>query len=73
MATSLVTRTMTNIMTGNVRNPKRAITDMVQISLVDALHDAKTTTVSAALMANARDCVGMIVHLTATKQSRDVE
>ena len=23
------------------------------------------------LMANARDCMGVIVHLTATKQSRD--
>ena len=72
MAISLVTRIMTNIVTGNVRNPKRAITDMVQIGLTDALHDAKTTMASVALMANANDLLGMIVHLTAAKQSRDV-
>ena len=54
MATSLVTRTMTNIATGNMRNPKRAITDMVQISLADALNDAKTTMASNALMANGK-------------------
>ena len=70
MATSLVTRTAINIVTGSVRNLKRAITDMVQIGLTG---DGKTTTVSPALMANARDHVGMIVHPTATKQSKDVE
>ena len=44
-------------MTGNVRNPKRVITDMVQIGLMDALHGAKTMTVpmNAVLMANMRD------------------
>ena len=39
----------------------------------DALHDAKTMMVSAAVMASMRDRVGMRVHLTAAKQSRDVE
>ena len=73
MDTSLATRTATKIVTGNVRNPKRAITNMVQISLVDALHSAKTTMVptNVVVMANARDCMGMIIYPTATKQSRD--
>ena len=73
MDTGLVTRTATKIVTGNMRNPKRAITDMVQISLADALHGTKTMMVpmNAVLMANARDRMGMIVHLTATEQSRD--
>ena len=44
---------------------------MVQIGLTDALPDAKTTTASVAVMANVRDRAGMIVHLTAAKQSRD--
>ena len=73
MAISLVTRTATEIVTGNVIDPKRAITDMVQIGLVDALHDTKTTTVSAAVMASMRDHTDMKVHLTAAKQSRDAE
>ena len=41
MAISLVTRTMIEIMTGIMIGPKRAITDMVQSSLMDALHDGK--------------------------------
>ena len=53
--------------------PKRAITDMVQIGLMDALHDAKTTMASAAVMASARDRAGMRVHPTAAKQTRDAE
>ena len=73
MATSLVTRTVTEITTGNVIDPKRAITNMVQIGLTDALHDAKTTMANAAVMASMRDCTGMRVHSTAAKQSRDVE
>ena len=73
MATSLVTRTVTEIATGNMIGPNRVITDMVQISLADALHDAKTTMVSAAVMASVRDRTGMRVHSTATKQSRDTE
>ena len=73
IAISLVTKTVTEIMTGNVRNLKRAMADMVQIGLTDALPDTRTMTVSMALMANVRDCVGMRVHLRATKQSRDVE
>ena len=71
MATSLVTRTVTGIMTGNVIDPKRAITNMVQIGLVDALHDTKTTMVSTAVIASARDCADMRVHSTTAKQSRD--
>ena len=55
---------------------KRAITDMVQIGLMDALHGAKTMTVptNVVLMANMRDHMGMIVHLTAhkTKQRWEV-
>ena len=73
MATGPVTRTVTEIVTGNVTDPKRAITDMVQISLTDALHDAKTMMASASLMANMRDHAGVIVQWTATKRSRDVE
>ena len=42
MDTGLVTRTVTEIMTGNVRNPKRVTTDIVQIGLMDTLHGAKT-------------------------------
>ena len=73
MDTGLATRTATKIVTGNARNPKRVITDMVQIGLMDTLHGAKTTMVptNAVLMANARDHTGMIVHPTAVKQSRD--
>ena len=41
MATSLVTRTATEIMTGNMIGPKRAINDMVQNGLADALHNGK--------------------------------
>ena len=75
MATSLTTRTVTEIVKGNVRNSKRVITDIVQISLADTLHGTKTMTVhmSVVLMANARDCMHVIAHLTATKQSRDVK
>ena len=75
MATSLATRTVTEIAKGNVRNPKRAITNIVLIGLVDALHSAKTMMVdtSAVLMANARDCTSVIAHLTAAKQSRDAK
>ena len=57
MATSLATRTVTEIVKGNVRNPKRVITGIVQISLADALHGAKTMMahMSMVLMANTRD------------------
>ena len=71
--TSLVTRTVTGIATGNVIDPKRAITDMVQIGLADAPHDTKTTTVSAAVIASMRDHADMRVHSTTAKQSRDME
>ena len=73
MATSLVPGIVTEVMTGNMIGPKRAITDMVQIGFADALHDAKTMMVSAAAMASTRDHVGIRVHLTAAKQSRDAE
>ena len=75
MAISLATRTMTEIVKGNVRNPKRVITGIVQISLEDALHGTKTTMAhtSMALMANMRDHMCMIAHLTAAKQSRDAK
>ena len=73
MATSLLTRIATKIMTGTMTGPKRAITNMVQNGLADALHDAKTMMARAAAMANVRDCMGMRVHSTATKQSRDAE
>ena len=75
MATSLATRTMTEIAKGNVRNPKRVITDIVLIGLVDALHGAKTTMAhtSMVLMANVRDRMRMIAHQTAAKQSRDAK
>ena len=46
---------------------------MVPIGLAEALHGTKTMTahMNVVLMASARDCMGMIVHLTAPKQSRD--
>ena len=72
MAVSLVTRTMTEIVTGNMINPKRVITDMLQIGLMDALHDARTMMMSTAVIVNTSDHAGMIVHPTATNQSRDV-
>ena len=59
MVTSLVTRTATGIVTGNVIDPKRAITDMVRIGLADTPHDAKTMTASAAVIASARDRADM--------------
>ena len=71
MVTSLVTRTETGIATGNVIDPKRVITGMVWIGLADALHEAKTTMVSTAVIASARDRADMRVHLTNAKQSRD--
>ena len=75
MVTSLVTRTMTEIAKGNVKSPKRAITDIVLIGLTDALHGTKTMTahMSMVLMANAQDRMCVIAHLTAAKQSRDVK
>ena len=73
MATSLVTRTATEITTGNMIDPKRAITDMVQIGLMDALQNTKDMMANATVMASVRDCAGMRFHLTATKQSRDAE
>ena len=75
IATSLATRTVTEIAKGNVRNPKRVITDIVQISLADALQGTKTMTahMSVVLMANARDHMCVIAHLTATEQSRDAK
>ena len=72
MATSPVIRTTTNIETGNVRNPKKSDNRIIQISLTDVLPNAKTTTANAVVIANMTDCMGVIVHLTATKQSRDV-
>ena len=68
-----MTRTMTKIVTGNVRNPKRATVDMDQISLVDALLDAETQTGAMNLveMANARDHTGITVPRTVGRQSSD--
>ena len=62
-------------MKGNMRSPKRAITDMVLIGLAEALHGTKTMTahMSVVLMANAQDRTCMIAHLTAAKQSRDAK
>ena len=67
MATSLVIRTVTKTVTGIVIGLERVITNMVQISLADTLHDVKTPMVSAAAMASTNDCVGMRVHSTAVK------
>ena len=71
MATSPVTRTATNILTGDMRNPKRVITNMVQNGLVGTLHDAKTMTVSMAAIPNMRDRGHDSPSATATEQSRD--
>ena len=67
MATSPVTRTVTETVTGIMIGPERVITDMVRIDLADALHDVKTPMVSAAAMASTNDHMGMRVHSTSVK------
>ena len=66
---------MTEIVKGNVRSPKRVITNIVLIGLMDTLHGTKTMILhmSVALMANAQDRTHMIAHLKAAKQSRDAK
>ena len=69
MDISLLTRTAIKIVTGNVRNPKRATANMDQISLADALPNAKTmmVTMNMVIMANTRDHMGVTVPLIATR------
>ena len=71
MATSLVTGIMIEIAIENVTGPRRAIADMVQNGSMGALHNAKTTMVSAAVLASAKDHADMRVHSMTAKQSRD--
>ena len=73
IATSPVTKSVTEIVTGIVIGPKRAITNTVQIGPMDALHDAEIMVASASVTVSMRDRAGRRVHLTTTKQSRDVE
>ena len=64
-ATGLVTR----IVMGNVTGPGRGTSDMVQTDPADALHNAETTTMSAAVPTSADVRTGMTVASTTTKQS----
>ena len=70
-ATGLVTRIAIGIAIGNMTGPKRAISGMVQNGPTGALHDAKTTMVSAAVLASANVRANMRVFSMTTKQSRD--
>ena len=55
---------------GNVTGPKRETSGMVQNGPVSALHDAKTTTVSAAVLTSANVRADMRVLSMTAKQSR---
>ena len=80
----LVTRTAIGITIGNVTGPKRETSGMVQnppgVRLyppclarpVSALHDARTMTVSAAVLTSANIRVDMRALLMTAKQSRGV-
>ena len=71
-ATGLVTRIAIGIAIGNVTGLKRETSGMVQNGPTSALHDAKTTTVSAAVLTRVQTFAcrheGML--LTTAKQSR---
>ena len=71
MDIGLATRTMTKIVTGNARNPKRVTADMDQISLMVSPSHAKTQmgAMNMVVMANARDHMGMTVPQIVTRQS----
>ena len=68
-ATGLVTRITIGIVRGNVTGPKRAISGMVQNGPVGTLHDAKTMTVSAAVLASINAHVDMRVLSMTAQQS----
>ena len=69
-ATGLVTRIVIGIAIGNVTGPKRETSGMVQNGPTNALHDAKTMTVSAALLTSANVHTGTRVLSMTAKQSR---
>ena len=69
-ATGLVTRIAIGIAIGNVTGPKRETSGMVQNGPVSALHDAKTTTVSTAVLTSANIRADMRVLSMTAKQSR---
>ena len=69
-ATGLVTRTTIGTAIGNVTGPKRETSGMVQNGPASALHNAKTTTVSAAVLTSVNVCTGMRVFSMTTKQSK---
>ena len=62
-----VTGTAIKIARGNVRNPGRETSDMVQTEPVDILHDAGTATMSAAAPISAGVHVGMTAASTTAK------
>ena len=68
-ATGLVTRIAIRIAMGNVTGPGRGTSDMVQTDPADALHDAETMTMSAAVPTSADVRMGMTVVSTTAKQS----
>ena len=57
---------------GNVTGPGRGTSDMVQTDPADALHDAETTTMSAAVPTSTDVRAGMTVASTTAKQSNGV-
>ena len=67
-ATGLVTRIAIKITIGNVTSPKRETSGMVQNGPVNALHDARTTTVSAAVLTSMNVRTGMTVLSMTAKQ-----
>ena len=68
--TGLVTRIMTRIAIGNVTGPKREKSGTVWNGPADALHDAKTTRVTAVAQPSAIIRVGMRVLLRTERRSR---
>ena len=69
-ATGLVTRITIGIVIGNVTGPKRETSGMVHNSPTSALHDAKTKTVSTAVLTSANIHAGMRALSMTAKQSR---
>ena len=69
-ATGLVTRTTIGIAIGNVTGPKRETSSMVQNSPANALHDAKTTMVSAAVLTSTNVRMDMRALSMTAKQSK---
>ena len=69
-ATGLMTRITIGIAIGNVTGPKRETSGMVQNGPANALHDAKTTVVSAAVLTSVNVRTGTRVLSMTAKQTR---